>query len=455
VKRAHILVVDDEPGIRSVLRDILEDEDYLVTTAENAAVARKAFAAQRPDLVLLDIWMPDTDGITLLREWVANGLAGLPIIMISGHGTVETAVEAIRLGAYDFLEKPLTTAKLLLTIGHALQEFHLRQENQALRTRTQPVAVVTGKSATMRDLRGALERAAAHDTPVTFTGEPGSGKEVAARYLHACSARAQGPFVTFRFTTPASDALVTQLFGNAEGQPGAIDQAQGGTLFLDEPSAAPAAVQAALLELLESHRYRRAPGGEPLPANVRVMVSCRAGLANAVAQGRLREDLANRLDGLTIAIPTLRTHREDVPDLVSFYANWMVENERLPYRRFTTGAINLLRNHDWPGNVRELRNLVQRVLILAPGDEVTEQDINMAFGAAAQEAVADKPATLPAALYDLPLRDARDHFERDYFEHHLARLDGNVSEVAAFAGVERTHLYRKLKSLGIDPKTKK
>ena len=447
-----ILVVDDEPDIRGIVREILEDENYTVTVAENAAAARAAFTMQRPDLVLLDIWMPDTDGISLLKEWSREQTLAQPVVMMSGHGTVETAVEAIRLGAYDFIEKPLSTTKLLVTVDHALQHARLRQENELLRRDSEVVTTPVGRSKAMKQLRATLERIAAHDSRVLIQGEPGSGKEVAARYLHQRSARRERPFVEINLTAVPAANMAVRLFGAetpGEISIGVLEQAAGGTLFLDQIGDLGLDAQARLLSVLEEQRYLRMDGKTPLALDVRIVAATSQDLAALVQAGRFREDLYYHLNVVPITVPPLREHREDVPELVTFFVDWMVEHERLPYKRVTTAALNALRNHDWPGNIRELRNLVQRLLILGTGEEVSETDVSAALGAAPVLPVA---AALPATLYTLPLREARDLFEKDYLEHHLKRTGGNVAEVAELIGVERTHLYRKLKGLGIDIK---
>jgi DNA-binding NtrC family response regulator len=448
----NILVVDDEPDIRQIVQEILEDEDYDITTAENAAAARTAYNTHRPDLVLLDIWMPDTDGITLLKEWSRDHTLPVPVVMMSGHGTVETAVEAIRLGAYDFIEKPLTTAKLLVTIERALQNARLRQENLSLRRHADVVGVPVGKGKAMKQLRATIERIAAHDTWVLVTGEPGSGKEVAARYLHSMSPRKDRAFVEMNLAAVPAQNLAVQLFGSetdSDITAGVFEQAAGGTLFLDQIGDLDLATQSHLLNVLEENRFLRVGGKTPVALDVRVIAATHQDLARAIADGRFRGDLYYRLNVVPLMIPALREHREDVPELVSFFVDWMVEKEHLPYRRFTTGALNVLRNHAWPGNIRELKNLVQRLLILSQSEEVSEADVAAAFGA--QQAAVSLEA-IPAALFDLPLREARDHFEKAYLEHHLQRTGGNVGDVAQTVGMERTHLYRKLKSLGIDIK---
>jgi DNA-binding NtrC family response regulator len=445
-----ILVVDDEADICRIVEEILTDENYEVSTAENAQTARAAYNARRPDLVLLDIWMPDTDGISLLKEWSHDHNLLVPVVMMSGHGTVETAVEAIRLGAYDFIEKPLTTAKLLVTVERALQSARLRQENLSLKRRAQVVAVPAGKSKTMKQLRETIGRIATHDTWVLISGEPGSGKEVAARYLHSQSARRERPFVELSLAAVPAPNLGVQLFGseaNGEATAGVFEQAAGGTLFLDQIADLDLVTQSRLLNVLEEKRFLRVGGNQPVTLDVRIIAASNQNLENAVAAGSFREDLYYRLNVVPLSVPSLREHREDVPELVGFYVDWMVEKERLAYRRFTTGALNMLRNHSWPGNIRELKNLVQRLLILTRGEEIAEADVAAVLGAPPATVSAE---TIPAPLFDLSLREARDQFEKSYLEHYLRRCGGNVSEVAAAVGVERTHLYRKLKGLGID-----
>ena len=450
----HILVVDDEPDIREIVREILEDERYDVAVAEHAAAARLAYNARRPDLVLLDIWMPDTDGITLLKEWARDHEPPVPVVMMSGHGTVETAVEAIRLGAYDFIEKPLTTAKLLVTVERALETARLTQENLRLKRRAETVGKPVGKSKPMQKLRETIERVAAHDTWVLISGEPGTGKEVAARYLHSQSARRDRPFLEINLAAVPAANMAVQLFGAESGGEitlGVFEQANGGTLFLDQIGDLDPVTQTRLLNVLEDKRFLRVGGKTEIALDVRILAATNQNLPALIQQGRFREDLYYRLNVVPLMIPSLREHREDVPELVAFYVEWMVEKERLPYKRFSTAALNLLRNHRWPGNIRELKNLVQRLLILTAGDEIGEHDVQNALGLVAPPAPAAGAAT-PAALYELPLRDARDQFEKDYLEHHLKRSGGNVAEVAEAVGMERTHLYRKLKGLGIDIK---
>ena len=446
----YILVVDDEPDIRSLVKEILEDEDYEVNTAENAEQARQARRSRRPDLILLDIWMPDTDGITLLKEWEENSGQDTPVIMMSGHGTVETAVEATRLGAYDFLEKPLSTAKLLLTIKHALETAQLKQENIGLRHDTGAVVEPVGRSPAMQNLREQVKRIAQHDTSVLMIGESGSGKEVYARYLHQTSNRQSGPFVRVPIAGLTSANSAAELFGVEDGDHvhfGSLEQANGGTLFLEDIIDMELGVQARLLSALQHQSFLRVDGVVPVSINVRIIAATGHDPAHAVQTGKLRDDLYYHLNVVPLEIPPLREHREDIPELLNFYIDPLASKEGLPYRRFTVGAQNRLRNYSWPGNIRELKNLVHRLLILGSGANMDQEEIEAALGQAPQISHAG-----PVPEFDLPLKEAREQFERSYLEHQIRQTGGSMSKVAARVGLERTHLYRKLRALGIDPK---
>jgi len=449
----HILVVDDEPDIRHLVQEILEDEGYAVAVAEDGKAARAALRHRRPDLVLLDIWMPDVDGVTLLKEWTEAGELDFPVIMISGHGTVETAVEATRLGAYDFLEKPLSLAKLLVTVERALESDHLQKENAGLQKQLSGPIEPIGHSAVMQSLRERIRRVAQADTAVLLTGEPGSGKQTAARYLHSVSRRSQGPFIAVRVGAIAAENSSVELFGSEEGGKvhyGRLEQANGGILFLDEVADMDAETQARLLSALEGRSFLRVGGIEPVEVDVRVVASSHRDLEAEVAAGRFRKELYYQLNVLPVHIPPLREHTEDVPELIRHYTDLFVEQHSLGYRHFTTAAQNRLRNYAWPGNVMELINLIQRLLILSTGEEIGLEEVDAAIGG-----TATTPSTTTAAApdwFDLPLREARERFEHAYFETRLKELGGNVSKLAQAAGMERTNLYRKLKSLGIDPK---
>lgn len=445
---ARILVVDDEPEIRRLVKEVLEDEEYEVITAKDAASAREAYAKRQPDLVLLDIWMPDTDGISLLKEWSHTDRL-TPVVMMSGHGTVDTAVEATRLGASDFIEKPLSIGKLLTTVERALETARAQPEPATASSPPDAVSVPIGKSVIMRSLRQALERAAGSDGWVLITGEAGSGKAVAARYLHHKSARAGRPFVELSLAAIPASEVAVRLRGRRkppQNTPGILEHANGGTLLLDEIADIDPQAQAQLLPMLKERRLVLASGLQPIALDLRIIATSNQDLGQAVREGRVRRDLYDRLNVIPIHVSALREHREDVPELLNFYRDRFVENARSPYRKFGTAALNRLRNYDWPGNIRELRNLVQRLLLDGEG-EISESEVDRAMLNAAH-------ATPPqgAGQFNQPLRAARDQFEKAYLEYHLRRTHGNVSELALVADMERTHVYRKLKSLGIDPK---
>ncbi|MDR2877825.1 MAG: sigma-54 dependent transcriptional regulator [Chromatiales bacterium] len=444
---AHILVIDDERDIRELVRDILVDEGYEVSVAEDAQEARNARRLRRPDLVLMDVWMPDTDGITLLREWTQQeGGFDTPVIMISGHGTVETAVEAIRLGAYDFVEKPLSLSKLLLSVQRALEARKLQRENLDLRRQGHTLVEPIGDSTVMRDLRAQAQRIARHNAWVLITGEPGVGKELLARYLHFSSPRREGPFIEAGIATIAAENAVSALFGAEQGSKvyyGFLEQANSGTLFLGEVGDMDAAVQAKLLGALENRSFVRVGGREPVQFDARVVAATHSDLQAHIAAGRFREDLYYQLNVVPVRVPPLREHSDDVPQLIDYYADLFVRQENLPQRRFSAAAKQRLRAHPWPGNVRELKNLVQRLLILGSGEEISLGEVERALGGRSKQT-----AGMSINL-DEPLRTVRMEFERAYFEHQINVVGGNVSDIAQRAGIERTHFYRKLRMLGI------
>lgn len=447
----HILVVDDEPDIRELVKEILEDEGYAVTTAENAATAQEARRARRPDLILLDIWMPDMDGISLLKQWSEGDRLPCPVIIMSGHGTVETAVEATRLGAYDFIEKPLSMNKLLLTVKRALEADQLARENLGLRRQVRPVVEPVGRSDVAQRLRAQVLKVAQQDTPVLIFGEPGTGKEIYARFLHANSPRRNGPFVDVGVGSIARENSALELFGSEEGgrlHYGRLEQAGSGTLFLDELADMDRETQGRLAGALENGWFLRLGGKEPVRVDVRVVAATHRQLEQEVAQGRFRKDLFYHLNVVPIGLPPLREHCEDVPELLNFYVDYFVDQESLPYRRFTTAAQNRLRNYDWPGNIRELKNLVQRLLILGVEEEISVDEVESAIS----NVPAQRSRDVGSIPLDLPLREAREQFERTYLLQQFKDCDGSVARLAERVGMERTNLYRKLRALGIDPK---
>jgi two-component system nitrogen regulation response regulator NtrX len=408
----QILVVDDEIGIRELLSEILSDEGYQVRLAENASTARAFRSSARPDLVLLDIWMPDTDGITLLKEWAAAGLLTMPVVMMSGHGTIDTAVEATRIGAYDFLEKPIALQKLLATVGRALKHGG-EQARSALSLAS------LGRAPLVVELKQRLERVMNLRAPLLLTGEPGCGLELAARFLH----QRNTPWV-------APDGAA----GLAEAPLELLNQARDGTLFLREVAELSRIEQKGLL--LAASKLER--------YNVRLVSGASSDLAELVAQGSFDSRLYSVLASATIRVPSLREHREDVPDIANLTLLRMMESKETPPRQFTTAALNALRNYDWPGNIAQLESVVRTLALTCSQEQIPVEEVSRAL----PQPAASAPTTHHLAL-DMPLRDARDAFERAYFEYHIAREGGNISRVAESVGLERTHLYRKLKQLGI------
>jgi two-component system nitrogen regulation response regulator NtrX len=448
----HILVVDDEPDIRNLVRDILQDEGYTVTTAEGGEEARQARRARRPDLILLDIWMEDVDGITLLREWSEGGGLPCPVVMMSGHGTVETAVEATRLGAYDFIEKPISLAKLLLTIERAFENDKLQRENIGLRKHVQPVIEPIGKSRVMEKLREQARKIAQHKSWVLIDGEPGTGKGTFARYIHQESPRRDGPFVEIAVGSISPENSATEFFGHEDGEDihyGRLEQANGGTLCIGDIADMDLQTQTRLLGVLQTSSFTRLGGKQEVEVDLRIIATTQRNLEEEVAAGRFRDDLFYHLNVVPLHIPSLREHADDVHDLLNFYIDYFVINDKLAYRHFNFAAQNRLRNYEWPGNIRELKNLVQRLLILGTTEVIELEEVERAISSQPGHA-ADQQT--PAFAYDLPLREARDQFEKDYLEFQLRACDGSIGKLAKRVGMERTHLYRKLRSLGIDHK---
>ncbi len=452
MSKRHILVVDDEPDIRSLVQEILEDEGFNVNVAENATKARQEVESFKPDLILLDIWMPDVDGITLLKEWKENDHVIAPIIMMSGHGNVETAVESTRHGAYDFIEKPLSISKLLLTIKHAFETSSLQQENLQLRHTTSSILEPIGKSKIVSDLRTQIARIAKHDTPVLIHGEAGTDKELYARYIHSLSPRNNGPFITVSISALGKDHAETELFGmetNNQFQEGYFDKAQSGVLYIKDIGELDKSLQSRLHDVLESKKYSHIGSSEQIGLDMRVIAATRFDIETLIQDNQFRGDLYYLLNILPISIPPIREQYEDVPALLEFYVNYFIETEGLPYRRFDVAAQNRLRSYQWPGNVRELKNLVQRLLILGTDETININEVESSLGNAETK---QNETIMDSFNFDLPLRDARESFEKAYLEYQLKKANGSVSKVANTVGMERTHLYRKLKSLGIDLK---
>ncbi|MEN7342709.1 MAG: sigma-54 dependent transcriptional regulator [Pseudomonadota bacterium] len=442
----RVLVVDDELDIRSLIQEILSEEGYDVTVAADASEAQEARAKMEPDLVLLDIWMPDTDGITLLREWSSESATLCPVVMMSGHGTVDTAVEATRLGAVDFIEKPLSLAKLLRTVEKALQGAQSRPRPDPSRLLLSAVKPV-GRSSAMRQLREHAKQVAQHTANVLIAGETGSGRESIARFIHDESVGGSSqPFISVSGGLLTDDTAAQQLFGVDADSPGLLEQAVGGTLFVSELSDLGAHAQNLLASALEHGRFQRPGDNAECKVTARVIASVRPDYELLASDDVLRRDLLSSINVLGLKVPALRDYAEDVPELLRYYVDLLVDAEGLPFRRFGVAAQNRLRNYPWPNNVRGLRNLVQRCLMAGGDEEVSLDEIEAELATAA----APVEPLVKQDLLALPLREAREQFERAYLTEQLILCDGKVGQLSKRVGMERTHLYRKLRSLGVD-----
>jgi DNA-binding NtrC family response regulator len=439
---SKILVVDDEADIRRLLQEILQEEGFEIEVAANAREARERRAQRPPDLILLDIWMPDVDGVTLLREWNSNPAVSCPVVMMSGHGTVETAVEATRLGAFDFIEKPLSISKLLLTVHRALDS---RRPAGAGAAGTVASVAPFGRSRVVQQFRAELTRAALASQPLLLIGEPGSEPEALARFVHLSGAHAGKTFLSMNARTMSASQAVDILIGaNADGS-GLLQQAEGGTLYIGDIESLPEALQQLLSGLLQSGVvYGR--DGRLLRSSARLIASARPDLEQRLAAAGLARELHAQLAAFPVRVPALRDYAEDVPELLRHTIDQLTEGERLRFRRFTVAAQNRLRNYPWPDNLREMRNLTRRLLQREGPEEISLEEVE-------RELVA--PAVTEASLVKqdllaLPLREAREHFERAYLTQQLQLCSGKVGLLAKRVGMERTHLYRKLRSLGIE-----
>ena len=450
MRNPHVLVVDDEADIRALIKDILSDENYGVAVAANAAEARAAREKQKFDLILLDIWMPDTDGITLLREWSDSGDMTCPVVIMSGHGTVDTAVEATRLGAFDFVEKPLSLAKLLRTVEAALES--AGKQAKTARSLLPSLLAPAGRSALMQGLRERVQQYARHDGTVLMSGEPGTGRGAFARYMHALSRRADEPLTTLTAASVTDANCEEQLLGSEHGGEvvaGAFERASGGTLVIDELADLSEKAQRVLFGVLEDGRFTRVGGSKPIGVDARVVATVGADYESKVESGELRRDLVAHLSELSIRVPPLREYAEDVPELLTYYVDKLVDSEGLTFRRFSVAAQNRLRNYPWPDNVRELKNLVRRLLLSGRGEDIGLREVEAEISASAP---VDEPL-VKQDLLALPLREAREQFERAYLQQQLVLCDGKVGQLAKRVGMERTHLYRKLRALGVDFKS--
>jgi two-component system, NtrC family, nitrogen regulation response regulator NtrX len=454
-----ILIVDDEPDIRMLIDGILGDEGYETRGAGDADAAIAAFRVRRPSLVILDVWLQGSrmDGLGLLQLFQSEE-PQLPVAMISGHGTIEMAVQAIQQGAYDFIEKPFKADRLLLVVRRALEAAALARENAELRLRAGPETMLTGDSAAISSLRVGVERVAPTGSRVLIQGPAGSGKEVVARMVHARSRRAEGPFVVLNCATLAPGRFEEELFGLEAGpdpaaQPrraGVLERAHGGTLLLDEVSDMPLETQGKIVRALQDSTFERLGGSSRVKVDVRVLSTTNKDLHNEIAAGRFREDLYYRLAVVPLKVPALKERREDVPPLAQHFMLRSAENAGMQSRELSVDVLAALQAYDWPGNVRQLRNLVDWLLIMAPGsaaDPIRADMLPPEIGANAPALLNIDPT---ADIMGLPLREARDLFETQYLQAQLLRFGGNISRTAQFVGMERSALHRKLKQLGVN-----
>jgi two-component system nitrogen regulation response regulator NtrX len=457
---AHeILIVDDEPDIRLLIDGILRDEGYETRQAADSDAAIAAFRARRPSLVILDVWLQGSrlDGLGILQA-LHSEEPHVPVVMISGHGTIETAVAAIQQGAYDFVEKPFKSDRLLLLARRALEAASLARENAELRLRAGPEAVLTGDSPAITALRTSVERVAPTGSRVLVSGPAGAGKEVAARMIHARSRRADGPFVVLNCATLAPARFEEELFGLEAGvdpvaQPrraGVLERAHGGTLLLDEVSDMPLETQGKIVRALQDQTFERLGGSARVKVDVRVIATTNKDLHAEINAGRFREDLYYRLAVVPLRVPSLKERREDVPALAQHFIVRSADNSGIPVRELSADALTALQAYDWPGNVRQLRNLMDWLLIMAPGastDPIRADMLPPEIGSTAPALLTIDPT---ADIMGLPLREARDLFETQYLQAQLLRFGGNISRTAQFVGMERSALHRKLKQLGVN-----
>jgi two-component system nitrogen regulation response regulator NtrX len=452
---SDILIVDDEADIRELVAGILQDEGYLTRTARDSDDALAAIAARRPNLVFLDIWLQGSrlDGLQVL-DAIKRENPEVPVVMISGHGNIETAVAAIRRGAYDFIEKPFKADRLMLVADRALETSRLKREVKALKQLTPSTLV--GHSPSINLLRQTVDKVAPTNSRVLIVGPPGAGKELTARAIHGQSARAEGPFVVINAAAMTPERMEVEMFGveqtdgSRERKTGALEEAHGGTLFVDEIADMPRETQNKILRVLVDQTFQRVGGSNKISVDVRIISSTGRNIEAEIAAGRFRDDLYHRLSVVPIRVPPLTERREDIADLVYYFMEQISLSSGLPKRIIGEDALAVLQSHDWPGNVRQLRNNVERLLILASGDADSVVTASML-----PQDVGSMVPNMPNGnggehLMGLPLREAREVFEREYLVAQISRFGGNISRTAEFVGMERSALHRKLKALGID-----
>ncbi|MEM1046021.1 MAG: sigma-54 dependent transcriptional regulator [Pseudomonadota bacterium] len=452
---ADILIVDDEMDIRELVAGILEDEGYETRTAADSTAALRAIEERRPQLIYLDIWLQrsELDGLAIL-DIIREQHPDLPVVMISGHGNIETAVSAIKRGAYDYIEKPFKADRLVIVTERALEATKLRREVKDLRQRGAVSDELVGRSSAMNQVRQMIERVGPANSRVLIHGPSGSGKETVARAIHHASSRSGNAFVAINGAVITPDRMEEELFGVEDPQggrkmTGALEEAHGGTLYLDEVADIPPETQSKILRVLVDQTFQRVGGGSKVRVDVRIISSTARDLGQEISAGRFREDLYHRLSVVPFGVPPLSDRREDIPDLVSHFMQQLTESAGLPGREISSEAMAVLQAHDWPGNVRQLKNNIERLVILTRGDE----DSTVSADLLPNELGTSMPSVASSSggqhLMALPLREAREIFERDYLQAQINRFGGNISRTADFVGMERSALHRKLKTLGL------
>ena len=450
---ADVLIVDDEADIRNIISDLLDDEGYSARTAYDADSAFAAIEIAAPDLIILDIWLQGSrmDGIEILKS-VKRDNPGIPVVIISGHGNIEVAVAAVQQGAYDFIEKPFNMNQLLVVVARALEASRLRRENARLRAAEVSSGKLVGSSPAANALRNKLERVARGGSRVLLTGGPGTGKEVAARYIHEHSDRSNAPFVVVNAASIEPDRMEEVLFGREDysrpPQTGVFERAHGGTLFIDEVGDMPYGTQSKILRVLVDQSFTRLGGATTVRVDVRVISASNRDLQQEIREGRFREDLFHRLNVVPIEVPSLERRREDIPELANMFLEMFAREQGMARRRLSEGAIATLQTRDLPGNVRQLRNMMEQVLILGGDSPVIDAD-ELPGGSGPDDGEPGLGGGIMGLVASLPLREARELFEREYLIAQINRFGGNISRTASFVGMERSALHRKLKLLGV------